>query len=324
MTKVIVTGATGFLGFHLAKRLKTLGFDVIGLGRNKEKGAKLSKLGINFISIDLSDKEDLDKIFKGVDYVFHCAAKSSIWGDYKSFYRANVEGTKNVADLCLKNNIKRLIYVSSPSIYFDFKDKLNIKEAEYPTRHPANNYIKTKIMAENVIDSAFNDRLDVITIRPRGIYGSGDSAILPRLLKANREKFIPKTRKHDILIDITHVENVVEAMILAMNAPKKYSGEKYNITNDENIYLYKTLENIINEKGEKFNLKYIPYKLIFLLVSIMELFYKILLNKEPVFTKYSLGILSFNQTLDISKAKDNLGYKPIISIEEGLKEYLND
>ncbi len=76
------------LGFHLAKRLKTLGFDVIGLGRNKEKGAKLSKLGINFISIDLSDKEDLDKIFKGVDYVFHCAAKSSIWGDYKSFYRA--------------------------------------------------------------------------------------------------------------------------------------------------------------------------------------------------------------------------------------------
>ncbi len=91
-------------------------------------------------------------------------------------------------------------------------------------------------------------------------------------------------------------------MILAMNAPKKYSGEKYNITNDENIYLYKTLENIINEKGEKFNLKYIPYKLIFLLVSIMELFYKILLNKEPVFTKYSLGILSFNQTLDISKS----------------------
>ena len=230
---------------------------------------------------------------------------------------------RELLNLCLKHNIKRLIYVSSPSIYFDFKDKLNIKETELPTKHPANNYIKTKIIAENVIDNAFKDGLDVITIRPRGIFGSEDSAILPRLLKANREKFIPKTRKKDILTEITHVENVVESMILAMQADKKYSGEKYNITNDENIYLYKTLENAINKVGEKFNLKYIPYKLMFILISIMEFLYKFIPNKEPVFTRYSLGLLSFNQTLDISKAKKDLGYEPIISIEDGLKECLN-
>lgn len=323
MTKVIVTGATGFLGSRLAKKLKSLRYNVIGLGRNQQKGNKLAELGIEFISVDLSDKEKLYKIFQNVDYVFHCAAKSSVWGDYKTFYRANVEGTKNIAELCLKNDVKRLIYVSSPSIYFDFKDKLNIKETEPPTKHPANNYIKTKIIAENVVDNAFKDGLDVITIRPRGIFGSGDSAILPRLSKANREKFIPKTRKDDILIDITHVENVVEAMILAMKADKKYSGKKYNITNDENIYLYKTLENTINQVGEKFNSKYIPYKLMFIVISIMEFLYKFIPNKEPVFTRYSLGLLSFNQTLDISKAKNDLGYEPIISIEEGLKECLN-
>lgn len=323
MTKVIVTGATGFLGSRLAKKLKSLGYNVIGLGRNQQKGNKLAELGIEFISVDLSDKEKLYKIFQDIDYVFHCAAKSSVWGDYKTFYRANVEGTKNIAELCLKNDVKRLIYVSSPSIYFDFKDKLNIKETEPPTKHPANNYIKTKIIAENIIDNAFNDGLDVITIRPRGIFGSGDSAILPRLLKANREKFIPKTRKDDILIDITHIENVVEAMILAMKTDKKYSGKKYNITNDENIYLYKTLENTINQVGEKFNSKYIPYKLMFIVISIMEFLYKFIPNKEPVFTRYSLGLLSFNQTLDISKAKNDLGYEPIISIEEGLKECLN-
>ncbi len=323
MTKVIVTGATGFLGFNLVKRLNKMGFAIIGLGRNIEKGNKINELGVKFISVDLSEKEKLNTIFQNVDYVFHCAAKSSVWGDYKSFYKANVEGTKNIADLCLKHNIKRLIYVSSPSIYFDFKDKLNIKETELPTKHPANNYIKTKIIAENVIDNAFKDGLDVITIRPRGIFGSEDSAILPRLLKANREKFIPKTRKKDILTEITHVENVVESMILAMQADKKYSGEKYNITNDENIYLYKTLENAINKVGEKFNLKYIPYKLMFILISIMEFLYKFIPNKEPVFTRYSLGLLSFNQTLDISKAKKDLGYEPIISIEDGLKECLN-
>ena len=323
MTKVIVTGATGFLGFYLAKKLKLIGLSVIGLGRNLQKGNKLTEFGIEFISVDLSDKENLNKIFQDVDYVFHCAAKSSVWGDYKSFYKANVEGTKNIADLCLKNKVNRLIYVSSPSIYFDFKDKLNIKEEEKLTCHPANNYIKTKIMAENIIDNAFKDGLDVITIRPRGIFGSGDNAILPRLLKANREKYIPRTRKDDILIDITHVYNVVEALILAMQADKKYSGKKYNITNDENIYLYKTIEDILKSKGEKFNSKFIPYNLIFLLVSIMEFIYKFIPNKEPLFTRYSLGLLSFNQTLDISKAKNDLGYKPIISIKDGLKECLN-
>ncbi len=324
MTKAIVTGATGFLGFHLVKKLKKMNFEVIGLGRNIEKGNKLKELGAKFISVDLSEKEKLDKIFQDIDYVFHCAAKSSVWGDYKSFYKANVEGTKNIADICLKNNVKRLIYVSSPSIYFDFKNKLNIKETELPTKHPANNYIKTKIIAESVIDNAYSQGLDVITIRPRGIFGSGDSAILPRLLKANREKFIPKTAKDDILIDITHVDNVVIAMILAMQADKKYNGEKYNITNDESIYLFKTLENILKSRKEKFNSKYIPYNLMFLLVSIIEFLYKFIPNKEPAFTRYSLGLLSFSQTLDITKAKNDLKYKPIISIEEGLKECLND
>ena len=119
MTKVIVTGATGFLGFNLVKRLNKMGFAIIGLGRNIEKGNKINELGVKFISVDLSEKEKLNTIFQNVDYVFHCAAKSSVWGDYKSFYKANVEGTKNIADLCLKHNIKRLIYVSSPSIYFD-------------------------------------------------------------------------------------------------------------------------------------------------------------------------------------------------------------
>ena len=324
MNKVLVTGATGFLGFNLAKRLKTIGYNVIGLGRDKRKGKILEENNINFACVDLSDLENLQKIFSEVDYVFHCAAKSSLWGDFKSFYKTNVEGTKNIADLCLRNNVKRLIYVSSPSIYFEFKNKLNIKETEPFSKHPANNYIKTKIMAEKIIDNAFKSGLDVITIRPRGIFGSGDNSILPRLLKANKEKFIPKTRKEDILIDITHVDNVVEAMILAMEADKKYSGEKYNITNDENIYLYKTLEYVITQNGMKFNTKYLPYNFMLFIITIMEYIHKFILNKEPVFTRYSLGLLSFNQTLDIMKAKNDLGYKPVISMEEGLKRCLND
>ncbi|MBR1924544.1 MAG: NAD-dependent epimerase/dehydratase family protein [Ruminobacter sp.] len=324
MIKVLVTGATGFLGFRLALRLKKAGFAVTGLGRNQSKGRFLQLAGVEFISCDLSETDKMDQAFTGVTYVFHCAARSSVWGDYKLFYRDNVKGTENVASLCLKKGVKRLVYVSSPSIYFDFKDKLNIKESEPPTEHPANNYIRSKIMAEEVIDRAHEQGLDVITIRPRGIFGAGDRAILPRLLKANRERFIPRTRKEDILIDLTHVDNVVEAMILAMNADSRYSGHKYNITNGESVRMYRTLENVITGSGEKFNSRYMSYRLLFTVVRLTELFHKYILKKEPVFTVYSLGLLSFSQTLDISKARNELGYRPVISVEDGLREALSD
>ena len=331
MDKVIVTGATGFLGFNLAKRLKSMGCEVIGLGRDIKKGEKLKKIDIKFIPVDLSDKEKLNEIFNEAKYVFHCAAKSSVWGSYKSFYEANVLGTKNVCSACINNNVERLIYVSSPSIYFDFKDKFNIKETETLPEKFVNNYIKTKYLAEKVIDKAEIDGLNIITIRPRAILGIGDTAIIPRIIKANKTKFIPKTVKDDILIDVTFVDNVVESLILTMKAPKEFSGRKYNITNGENIKFYETIEKFITNLGMKYNSKYISYKKVMFLASVLEFLYKFFPNKEPVFTKYSVALVSFNQTLDISKAKEELGYKPIISVEEGLlklieyyKENLNE
>ena len=318
MNKVIVTGATGFLGFNLAKRLKSMGFEVIGLGRDIKKGGNLKKLDIKFIPVDLSDRKKLNEIFNGAKYVFHCAAKSSVWGSYKSFYDANVTGTKNVCDVCINNNVERLIYVSTPSIYFNYKDKFDIKETETLPEKFVNNYAKTKYLAEKVVDKAEKDGLNVITIRPRAILGIGDTSIIPRIIKANNTKFMPKTVKKDILVDVTFVDNVVESLVLAMKSPKEFSGRKYNITNGENIKFYETIEKFIKNLGIEYDSRYISYKKIMFLASVLEFLYKFFPNKEPVFTKYSVALISFNQTLDISKAKEELGYKPIISIEEGL------
>ena len=319
-TKVVVTGATGFLGFNLAQKLSELNFAVTGLGRNTLMGEELQKKGIKFVKVDLSDSEKLTEVFNNAEFIFHCGAKSSNWGSYKSFFEANVTGTKNVVNACLKNNVKRLIHVSSPSIYFDYKDKFNIKEDEILPEKFVNNYAKTKFLAEKVVEKEIANGLDAIIIRPRAIMGIGDTAIIPRLIRANNEKFIPKTVEDDILIDVTFVQNVVEALILAMNADKKYSGHIYNITNGENIKFYETVKNIIINAGFKYNEKKIPYKKVMFLASFLEFIYKFIPNKEPVFTKYSAGLISFNQTLDITKAKNELGYKPVISIKDGFKE----
>ena len=322
-TKTVITGATGFLGSNLAKRLSELGFDVIGLGRNSVKGEELQNNGIKFIKADLTDSEKLSDIFKNTDYVFHCGAKSSNWGSYKSFFEANVTGTKNVVNACLKNDVERLIHISSPSIYFEYKDKFDIKEDDTLPKKFVNNYAETKFLAENEIKEGIKNSLEAIILRPRAIMGIGDTAIIPRLIRANNQKFIPKTVKNDILIDITFVQNVVEAMLLAMKADKKYSGQVYNITNGENIKFYETIKDIIINAGFEYNEKKLSYKKVMFLASVLEGIYKFLPNKEPVFTKYSAGLISFNQTLDITKAKNELGYKPVISIKEGLEELKN-
>src|SRR6185437_15399197 len=110
------------------------------------------------------------------------AALSSPWGKYKDFYQANVLGTENLIKAAPKD--ARFIHVSSPSIYFDFSEKHNIKEDDPLPRKPVNYYVKTKLMAEALIDKAFNEQqLNVITIRPRAIFGPYDRAILPRILK---------------------------------------------------------------------------------------------------------------------------------------------
>lgn len=321
MSKVAITGATGFLGLNLAKML-VCAHEVIAFGRDEKKGEILESFGTKFYKVDLSQKDILDDVIKGCEYVFACAAKSSLWGDMAEFYEANVTGTKNVIDACIKNSIKRLIYVSSPSIYFDFKDGLDIKESHPPTKNPANFYIKTKIMAEELIQNAYKNGLDVITIRPRGIFGVGDTSLLPRILRA--KKFFPKLVKDDILVDITHVKNVAHAMILAMQAPNGCAGKAYNITNDEPVQFYKLLKELFASFDT--NTRFLPlnYKFADFIARFLEFLHAKFLKSEPVFTRYSIGLLYFDTTLDISSAKKDLGYTPIISIRQGLDEIVLD
>lgn len=319
--KVLVTGATGFLGFNLCIRLQNMGYEVFGQGRNPIKGQELIQQGIHFVSADLENTNAIETACSGIDFVFHCGAKSSAWGRYNDFYNANVLGTRNVIQGCKKHAVKRLIHVSSPSIYFDFSDKIGIKESDILPTHGVNYYAHTKMLAEQEIDKAFQKGLPVITIRPRAIFGIGDTALLPRLIKANQKKFIPLIAEKDILIDITHVDNVVEALICCMTADEKYLGEKYNITNDEPIYMYAFLEKLTHQLGIPFKTRRISYQKALFFAGLLEKISKYLMNyKEPVFTRYTVGLLAKSQTLDISKAKKELGYKPVKTIQQGVDE----
>ena len=323
MPRLAVTGATGFLGRATCLRLKS-DYKVLGLGRNPENGRRLEQEGIQFASADLHDDALLDAAFDGVEAVVHCAARSSPWGQAADFYRDNVEGTEKVIAACLRQHVKRLVHISSPSIYFQLQDRWNIKEDEPLPKKMLNNYAASKLAAERVVEAAIRDRgLEVITLRPQAIFGPGDTAIIPRLIEVNQSSGIPLFKGRSPWLDITYVENVAYAIELALAAPREACGQAYNITNGEALELIPFLEEVFLRLGFTLRTKSVPYLLALILAYGLERGHQILCpNDEPRLTPYKLGVLSHSRTLDISRAQSLLGYSPLWTVDDGVAAFV--
>lgn len=320
--RVLVTGGTGFLGKSLSTALHKLGHEVTATGRNERVGAELLAQGIAFFPSRLEDTVQMSRLCEGQEMVFHCGALSSLWGSYNEFYESNVTGTRNVIKGCTANGVHRLIHISTPSIYFDYTDRYRIAESAPLPRKAANWYAQTKRLAEQEVDQAKESGLPVITIRPRAIFGPGDPAIIPRLIQANRQGRLPIIRGGQAVIDLTYIDNAVDALLLCMSAPPAALGRKYNITNDEPIRFIDALHDLFERLGEPMRAQRIPYPAAYLAAGCLEGLARLSgSRKEPLLTRYAVGLLGKSQTLDISAAKELLGYRPRVTVKEGIEAY---
>ena len=312
----LVTGGTGFLGGRLARRLNAAGWRVSVLGRNEAAGRALAAANIRFIRADLADAAAVDEACRGQEIVFHSGARSSPWGRYADFYHDNVTGTESIVAACERWNVSRLIHVSTPSIYFDFTDRLNIPETQPPPTRPANHYVRTKLLAEAVVDAATARGLATITLRPRAIFGPGDTTLFPRLIRAHGSRGFPLIGPGDPLMDITFVENVVDALLLAADAPTDALDQKFNITNGEPWPRSRLLAALFAEIGRPLKTRPVDYRVAHCAAAVMENVSNVftLGHWEPPLTRYTVGVLAKSQTLDISAARSVLGYQPRISI----------
>lgn len=314
MLNVIVTGATGFLGQRLCQVLKQRGYGVTAIGRNREIG---NRLGVPFISMDLSQKVNQPSL-KG-DVMIHCAALSSPWGSERDFMQNNVVATENVIEACMEYGIRRLVHVSTPSLYFNFTDRFDIKETDALPKTFANRYAATKYLAEKAVDNAQD--IETITIRPRGIFGPGDTVLFPRLLRANLNSGVPLFNNGSALIDITYVDNVVDALIASVEAGDHCLKNKYNITNDDPRTVRSLLEQVCSATQMPFNPISVPYSLTYGLAALWEGTASCLPIGEPLITRYTVGLLAKSQTLDITAAKRDLNYTPNVSIDKGIEHF---
>ncbi|XP_051119550.1 3beta-hydroxysteroid-dehydrogenase/decarboxylase-like [Andrographis paniculata] len=338
----VVTGGRGFAARHLVIMLIKYGmFSVriadlgptIKLDPDEEDGdlgQALKSGGAGYVSVDLRDKSQVLQAFQGAEVVFHMAAPDSSINNYQLHHSVNVQGTKNVIDACVELKVKRLIYTSSPSVVFDGVHGIynGDESLPYPTKHN-DSYSATKAEGETlVISSNGSNGLLTCCIRPSSIFGPGDKLLVPSLVaaaRAGKSKFIIGDGKN--MYDFTYVENVAHAHVcaeraLASEAAERASGQAYFITNMEPIRFWEFMSLILEGLGyERPKLK-IPALVMMPIAHMVELIYKIFAPfgmKVPQLTPSRIRLLSVTRTFNSSKAVDRLGYRPIVTLQDGLQ-----
>lgn len=312
---VLVTGGTGFLGQHLVSALLARGDHPFLMGRDMTSAQHLVAAGATPVVADLRDHAAVVRACAGMDAVCHAGALSAPWGPWDAFYTTNVRGTAAVVDGCRRHNIRRLVAISSPSVIFTGGDHRNLQEdAPYPPRFTSL-YSLSKKLSEDVVNAATD--LQAVILRPKAIFGPGDRALLPRLIAAARAGRLPQIGDGSNLIDLTYVENVAHACMLALSSDAA-RGKTYMITNDEHVRLWDVIATVLRRLDLPTRLRRVSLRGALFAATLMEWRARFT-GREPLLTRYTALILARTQTYDIRRAKRDLGYQPLISVAEGVE-----
>lgn len=320
--RVLVTGASGFLGGHVVRDLRAHGHEVFAAGRRRDVLSALVDEDYRVVG-DLASLRSLDL---DVDAVIHCAALSTPWGPWRAFHEANVEGTGHVVEFIRRTGVRRLVHVSSPSVYAAARDRVGIREHEVYPRNRLNGYIRSKLAAEMRLREAqrAGDVAELVMVRPRGLIGVGDPSLVPRLLDVHARLGVPLFDDGHTLIDVTAVQNVATALRLALTRGDSQGGV-YNITNDDPRPFRDLLVQLLGMLGETPRLRPVNRRMAWAAATVLEGAYAVLPGRpEPPFTRYTLSTIAFSQTLDITRAKEELGYRPEVTLDDALADVAAD
>lgn len=320
---ILITGATGFLGFQLVKYLKGQGYQVFATGRNPAMAEKLASLKVPCHTGEISDQAFVTALLKGMDAVVHTAGLSSPWGPYQAFYEANVLGTEHIVQACLAQGVPRLVHISTPTLYVRNQHCVNIRESDPLPDLPINHYAQTKGVAEKAVQAGIAQGLQAIMLRPRAIVGEGDTVIMPRLLRAHAEGRLRVIGDGRNWVDMTSVQNVCYAVELGLKAEGQALGEAYNITNGEPVRLWDAVAEVFERLDLKLNRRKLPFAVAYALAAALEQLAKANpAQPEPALTRYSVIMLAKSQTLNIDKARRLLGYTPRYSLSHAMDDFV--
>lgn len=233
-----------------------------------------------YVKGDLEDKELLARLIQDVDFVIHCAALAARMANMNNFIKQTLKAHKIIM-ASLSSNIKKFIYLATPSVHFTNESRKNVRENDELPQNYTNYYAKTKHIADLIVTDAVQKGLPEISLRPSQVFGPYDYTIFGRLLDTNQKRGIPLVNKGQILMDFTYVDNVVDVIISSLKAEDQYIGEFYNITNDQPIYLIDALTLLYSFLNEELHTKKISQRLLSFISSSSQ-FVANITGKPPI------------------------------------------
>ena len=319
--KILVTGASGFIGGRFARFALEQGLSVRVNGRLPEGVQHLIKRGAEFVQGDLADADLAHQLCRDVEAVVHCAGAVGVWGSREHFHKGNVLLTQNVIEGCLGQKVRRLVHLSSPSVYFDGRSHIGLREEQVPKTF-VDHYGATKYQAEQKVFEAQEFGLEVIALRPRFVTGAGDTSIFPRLINMQRKGRLAIIGNGLNKVDFTSMQNLNDALLSSLLAAGPALGKVYNISNGAPVPLW----DVVNFVLRQFDLppvsKHMPYGLAYAAATLNEMVCKVLPGRpEPSLFRLGVAVMARDFSLDISRARQYLDYDPQVPIWTALEEF---
>jgi len=314
-----VTGGSGFIGGRLISRLRRDGVAVRALARSERSAVRVSELGAEPVRGDIADCEAMAAGAAGADVAFHLAAHLGEWGSWADFEAVNVDGTRNALAACAAAGVRRFVHCGTEAALMAGEPLVQVDETAPLRPDSRAPYPATKARAEQAVRDANRAGFETVVVRPRFVWGRGDTTLLPEMVatvEVGKWAWVGGGRN---LTETTHVDNVVEGLLLA--AEKGTPGEAYFVTDGEPVVFREFVTALLETQGVEPPDRSLPTWTAAPLAKIAEAAWKLLpLRGTPPMTTFRSWLLTQECTIDITKARRELGYTPIVTRPQGLAE----
>ena len=319
--RIFLTGGSGFVGRNLITTLVKQGFEVRSLVKWENEIELIKSCGAIPIFGDINDFQALKSGMEGCTVVFHVAAKVDDWGVLEDFEQVNVCGTEQVIAAAKATGVPRLVYVSTEAVLIGGEPIINADETRLLPTKPLGFYPLTKAIAEKKVIEANSDALTTVVVRPRFVWGKGDTTLLPRFLKTMREGTFSWVSGGKYLTSTCHVQNLCQGLICAAERGK--GGEIYFITDGSPVEFRSFITELARTQGVEPGTRSRPRWLIWFLAWSLEQAWNVFkLKGVPPITRTALSMIADEVTVNDTKARREIGYQTVISRQEGLLEMI--
>jgi hypothetical protein len=314
--RIFVTGASGFVGGAAARAFAAKGHEVRAMSRSEKSDEKIRALGATPVRCDLEDVAAAD--IGDAEAVLHSAAFVEQWGPVQAWKRFNIDGTARMLKAAREAGARRFIHISTESVLWRGQHLRGVDESYPRAPNSPYPYSWTKARAEALVEKANAPEFETIALRPRFIWGPGDTTLLPtirHMAQTGQWMWINGGRAQT---SSTHIDNLVHAIELALT--KGRGGEAYFVLDDGVRSMKEIISAIAGTQGISLPDKSVPTWAADMIGSIAEGVWRIFgLKGEPPLTRFGAMIMSRDAVLNDAKARRELGYAPVVSVEDGLR-----